>query len=80
MLIASGLLIVIAGAFGIKIYQGANMSCGCFGFGAGGGSLEWVLLQDLVLLSFSLALLWKQKIPLSLDGYLNVRNRRAQKE
>ena len=75
-LIASGLLIVFGGALGIKIYQGANMSCGCFGFGAGGGSLEWVLLQDLALLSFALALLMKQKIPLSLDGYWLVRRHR----
>ena len=73
-LIASGLLIAFAGALGTKIYQGVNMSCGCFGFGAERGSLEWVLLQDVLLLSFALVLFWKQKIPFSLDGYLNVRN------
>lgn len=73
-LIASGLLIAFAGALGTKIYQGVNMSCGCFGFGTERGSLEWVLWQDVLLLSFPLVLFWKQKIPFSLDGYLNVRN------
>ena len=73
-LIASGLLIAFAGALGTKIYQGVNMSCGCFGFGTERGSLEWVLWQDVLLLLFALVLFWKQKIPFSLDGYLNVRN------
>ena len=73
-LIASGLLVAFAGALSTKIYQGVNMSCGCFGFGTERGSLEWVLLQDVLLLSFALVLFWKQKIPFSLDGYLNVRN------
>lgn len=74
LLIASSLLITFAGALGTKIYQGVNMSCGCFGFGAERGSLEWVLAQDVLLLSFALVLFWKQKIPFSLDGYLNIRN------
>ncbi len=73
-LIASGLLITFAGALGTKIYQGVNMSCGCFGFGAERGSLEWVLSQDVLLLSFALLLFCKQKISFSLDEYLSVRN------
>ena len=73
-LIASGLLVAFAGALGAKIYQGVNMSCGCFGFGTERGSLEWILLQDVLLLSFALVLFWKQKISFSLDGYLNIRN------
>ena len=73
-LIASSLLITFASALGTKIYQGVNMSCGCFGFGTERGSLEWILSQDVLLLSFALVLFWKQKIPFSLDGYLNVRN------
>ena len=73
-LIASGLLIAFAGALGTKIYQGVHISCGCFGFGAERGSLEWVLLQDVLLLSFALMAFWRQKIPFSLDGYLNIRN------
>ena len=68
-LIASGLLVSFASALGTKIYQGVNMSCGCFGFGTERGSLEWVLSQDVLLLSFALVLFWKQKIPFSLDGY-----------
>ena len=68
-LIASGLLITFASALGTKIYQGVNMSCGCFGFGTERGSLEWVLLQDVLLLSFALVLFWKQKVPFSLDEY-----------
>lgn len=73
-LIASSLLVVFTGALGTKIYQDVNMSCGCFGFGTERGSLEWVLWQDVLLLSFALVLFWKQKVPFSLDGYLNVRN------
>ncbi len=68
-LIASGLLIAFASALGTKIYQGVNMSCGCFGFGTERASMEWVLLQDVLLLSFALVLFWKQKIPFSLDEY-----------
>lgn len=73
-LIASGLLIAFASALGTKIYQGVHISCGCFGFGTERGSLEWILLQDVLLLSFALVLFWKQKIPFSLDRYLNIRN------
>lgn len=73
-LIASCLLILFSGALGIKIYQGASISCGCFG--TEGGSLEWALLQDVLLFSLALALLLKQKILLSLDGYLRVRSHR----
>ncbi|MCE2435712.1 MAG: DoxX family membrane protein [Candidatus Latescibacteria bacterium] len=68
-LIASGLLIAFTSALGTKIYQGVNMSCGCFGFGTERASMEWVLLQDVLLLSFALVLFWKQKIPFSLDEY-----------
>ena len=70
-LIAAGLLIGFAGALGTKIYQGVNISCGCFGFGTERGSLEWVLWQDLLLLSFVLVIFWIQKMPFSFDGYLN---------
>ena len=73
-LIASGLLIAFAGALGTKIYQGVNMSCGCFGFGTDRGSLEWVLFQDVLLLSFALMIFWKEKTPFSLDRYLKFRN------
>lgn len=68
-LIALGLLIAFAGALGTKIYQGVHISCGCFGFGIERGSLEWVLLQDVLLLSFALVLFRKQKISFSLDEY-----------
>lgn len=73
-LIASGLLIAFASALGTKIYQGVNMSCGCFGFGTERGSLEWVLLQDVLLLLFALMIFWKEKTPFSLDRYLKFRN------
>ena len=42
------LLVVFSAAFGINMYRGNDVACGCFG-GDGGTSLAWVLLRDLFL-------------------------------
>lgn len=54
------LLVIFSAALGINMHRGNDVTCDCFG-GAGGASLSWALLRDLLLAGGAAVLLARKE-------------------